>query len=272
MMLTSYFDEAIAKRPLTGGSEPFTFICGWIASIEQWERYETDWKLFLAAYRIPYLHMKKFAHSKKPFVRFEGKGTLRAKLLNDAADIISNNVKSGFACCVRHEDFRIIDRLYEFSEAFSSPYGFAGRVAMLMANNWTRKKYGKPPEIKYVFEDGDGENIDKGGLIKAVTAITPHLPTPSFEPSRDRTPSRKWPNGRKGLVQLQSSDYLAYESRKALQDRIDGRTSRQSDLRKSNLALLNIPIDRAIINQTTLVKLCERAGIKKRKMHVPLEG
>src|SRR5204863_9101411 len=48
--------------------------------------------------------------------------------------------------------------------------------------------------------------------------ITPSLPAPIFKPGRDSRPSAKWPNGRKGIVQLQAADYLAYEIGKFARD------------------------------------------------------
>jgi hypothetical protein len=47
-MFRSFFDE--------GGDEDHGFIavCGYVASLERWQRFEADWKQMLAYHRVPY--------------------------------------------------------------------------------------------------------------------------------------------------------------------------------------------------------------------------
>jgi hypothetical protein len=56
-MFTCYFDEAGGK------DHGFTVVAGWAASIERWEHFEVDWKLFLIKWGVPHLHMKEFTQS-----------------------------------------------------------------------------------------------------------------------------------------------------------------------------------------------------------------
>jgi hypothetical protein len=45
-MVTCYFDES-------GGDDVgWTFVCGWAATVAQWDRFEIDWKLFLAKNKV----------------------------------------------------------------------------------------------------------------------------------------------------------------------------------------------------------------------------
>jgi hypothetical protein len=49
-----HFDEA------GGIKDSFTVVCGFGSTAAKWERFEIDWKLFLASYKIDYFHMMEF--------------------------------------------------------------------------------------------------------------------------------------------------------------------------------------------------------------------
>ena len=102
-MLTSYFDEGY-KDGL------FTCVCGWASTVEQWDGFEADWKLFLASYRVPYFHMEEYAQSVGPFKKWKGLKVIRRKFCQDAAEIICSRVKRGFIFYVRQAPF---DTFYE---------------------------------------------------------------------------------------------------------------------------------------------------------------
>jgi hypothetical protein len=213
-MLACYCDEAEETyTALRGG---FTVVAGYTGTAQKWDGFEIDWKLLLAHYKVPYLHMRELAHWIGPYAKWKERPMVRNHFLRDASEIIRSKVQMGFTCFVWHLSFQRVNALYKLEECFSTPYALSGYLCMAIAEQW-RAKGGKP-EIKYVFEDG---GIDKGGLVRGTTSILPHMPTPTFEAGKDWKPSRKWPQGRKGLVHLQAADYLAYENRKALTDRIN---------------------------------------------------
>ncbi|MGH9682008.1 MAG: hypothetical protein ACRD4S_00105 [Candidatus Acidiferrales bacterium] len=249
-MLTGYFDEGVRKNL-------FTAVCGWTSTVEQWDGFEVDWKLFLASYRVPYFHMKEFAPSQGPFAKWKDRNQIRKRFCHDAAEIIKSRVKLGFIFYVRDAAFNTVNSLFDVSGVWSSPYGMAGRCCMELAEDW-RKEHRNSEEIKYVF---DGGCPDKGGLIRAVTNIKPFLPIPSFEASRDWKKSAKWPNGRKALVQLQAADYLAYECRKAMADRLEKHIPAK---RKSFAAILGVPVRMAAIQEMRLARICNAYGITRR--------
>jgi hypothetical protein len=200
-MLTAYFDEAID----TG----FTVVCGWVADVAQWENFEVDWKLFLIKHDIPYFHMKEFAQSVGPFSKWKGSETVRKQFLVDAWDIISSRVRRGFVCTVHDELFDSINTSHRLIESFRSCYALAGRETMDWANRYANAM--RLP-VKCVFEDG---GPDKGGLLSTAD-IAPMVSSPDFEPSRDIQDRKK--GMRRGVVQLQAADYLAYEIRKYIVD------------------------------------------------------
>jgi hypothetical protein len=77
---SAYMDE-------TGHSKDerqrFVGIAGLIAPVSRWETFERQWKATLELYKIPYFHMKEFAHSKQTFKDWEGKEEERKKLLGE---------------------------------------------------------------------------------------------------------------------------------------------------------------------------------------------
>jgi hypothetical protein len=256
-MLTCYFDEA-------GGSDiGYTVVAGWAASVEQWDRFEADWRIFLAKYDVSHFHMKQYAQSSGPFRKWKGgqwEGT-RKNFMRDAAHIILSNAQRGFISLVPHESFAEIDRRYKLRDFFSSEYAFVGRACVAGANQWWNRTRSSPLDMKYIFEDG---GPDKGGLIQSMTAFPPYLPSPAFEPSRNIAPSRKWPQGRTGVIQLQAADYLGYEIRKLLMD-VDIIKTGERTFRRSLLALRGIQIDRCLYTSERIETMCKAGNIPSRR-------
>src|SRR5258707_13441028 len=259
-MLVAYFDESEVQQPEIGG---LLIVSGWIASVAQWEQFEFDWKLFLAKYDMPYLHMKEYAHSVGPFKKWEGKEGTRRNFISDAADIIRNTIQGGFACGVSEQVFEQTDAVYELRSKFPSPYALAGRSGASMAVEWQKKRdRGLSQEIRYVFEDREQY---KGGLFHAMTEVVPAMPSPIFEPGRDQKPSEKWPDGRKGLVQLQAADFLAYGWGKFGSD--GGKLMQGSrQIRNSMNALPANKVRRIFLTSRHLAFFCRGLNIPKRTM------
>jgi len=84
MFYTSYFDES------GGLDHGFIAVCGWLASVERWQRFEKEWKLLLSFHDVPYFHMKELAHFNGPYEKWLGKviTSPRTEFLKEAAGII----------------------------------------------------------------------------------------------------------------------------------------------------------------------------------------
>ncbi len=204
-MLACYLDEAGGKR------EQSTVVCGWISTVAKWEQFEIDWKLFLLAYKVTDLHMKYFSQSKGQFSKWKGADAIRRSFISDAHSIIKDHVNFFVACFADHRLIAIADKNLRVSEMFGSPYAIAGRACVAQVEAW-RNRQSDPSQIKYIFEDGCQ---DKKSLVEALS-LPDRLPSVGFEPSRDIAS----PHGilRKGVVQLQAADFLAYELRKHKQE------------------------------------------------------
>jgi hypothetical protein len=246
-MLTCYFDEA------GGIDHGFIVVAGYIASVEQWEHFEADWKLFLISYKIPYFHMAKLSQFKGPYAKWADCPNFRARFLIDAAAIIQSRVQRGFACFVPYEDFKRADCDYELREGLNSPYALAGMLCVANAIMWVRRAKNPPVNLEYIFEDG---GPDKEGLLKAMSKSK--LSAPIFKPSRDIR-DRKM-GLRPGVVQLQAADYLAYEIRKYVHDHPN------RPARASLAALTGVEVDRRFLSYERLIKVCEDLKFKRRQL------
>jgi hypothetical protein len=249
-MLTCYHDEA------GGDDHAFIIVSCFVASVNQWNQFEDDWRIFLASHDVPYLHMKEFAHFKGPFAKFEKQEGTRKKFIAQASAIMCDRIQHAFSCYVNYDAFQKLNSEYELDSLLNSPYAFAGRGCIALVNDW-RLKSSNDLDMEYVFEEG---GPDKGGLINAVTKLQPYLPIPIFKPSRDTEIQR-------GVVQLQAADYLAYEMRKWVSDLPKFRARER--LPRVSLGLLS-PIEHNWIfeDETRLEELCRKAGVKRRPLAV----
>ena len=245
-MLTAYFDESCSKG--------FTVICGWVASVDEWDNFEVDWTLFLISYDVPYFHMNEFAHSTGPFAKWKDTPHFRKRFLRDAWDIIRRRTRGGFVCSVQDVLFNRINRFYKLREKFPSHYALAGRECIRWAHDYAGDLCEK--EVRCIFDDG---GPDKGGLLRSAS-IEPKLPNPMFEPSRDVRDRKR--GVRKGIVQIQAADFLAYEVRKYIVGHA---------LIRSGQRLPRAPLwmfgqrrpDRKFFNEQRFVDHCHEFGIEK---------
>jgi hypothetical protein len=247
-MFEIYCDES------GGADHGFIAVCGWLASVERWRRFETEWKVMLAAYDVPYLHMKEFAQFKGPFDKFQQVNrSPRIDFVKDATRIIREAVEFGFVCVVNYEDFRKVNSRFQLKESVRSPYALAGRFCIARSNVWVKQNGYSLRDVAYVFEDG---GPDMGGLVEVTKQAGLHIPT--FSPSRDTETQL-------GIVQLQAADFLAYEMRKAVVDHRDPFTKPEF-FRKSFQEFFSCDVEQGNYREEQLVDLCETAKIPIREI------
>lgn len=165
---------------------------------------------------------------------------LRKRFISDAAEIIRGTIVRGLISSVSHRIFDMANERICLSETLSTPYALAGRACVASEFD---------PEVEFVFEDG---GPDKGGLLKAMN-VEYRFPDPIFRPSRDI--KDKNGNIRKGTVQLQAADFLAYEVRKHRRE-FTNRTGRAP--RRSLYEILKVPIVNMMsFKGNNVVELCK---------------
>lgn len=249
-MLSAYFDDSERKG--------FTVVAGWIASVEAWDRFEIDWKLFLASYKVPYFHMKEFAHSVGPYKKWKESRYIRARFLREAWNVIKPQIHGGFISGVPDILFNRMNRIYELREAVPNEYALAGRACIEWADELAK---GEGTEYRCIFDDAGTGN--KCALIKAAD-LHPKLYNPIFEHSRD-IPHKK-SGVRKGFVHLQAADFIAYECQKHISDHALIRSGQKVPRVPLLFFGEKKPHPRTYLwTEERIIRFCERFGIKRRE-------
>jgi hypothetical protein len=87
-MFQSFFDES------GGADHGFITVCGWVASVERWRQFETEWKTMLVQFNVPYFHLKELSQSRGPYSKWFGKPSAeRDALFAEASRIIRGTVE-----------------------------------------------------------------------------------------------------------------------------------------------------------------------------------
>jgi hypothetical protein len=241
-MLASYFDASY-DNPKT-----VTVVSGWIGTVYGWERFDTDWKILLAQYDLPYFHMKEFAHSVGPFKTWKEEENKRAVFLAKAVDVIGTCALYGLACIVEHAAFDKVSKSLPLAQIGGVPFSLAGRDCIAHANVWLNQSQRGLP-VKYIFENGDQ---GKGELMRIMNRDC--LPTPIFAPSVDTS------NGDIGLTPLQAADFAAWEVLKTYRS---GENLPLYKYRRSIMELARIPGWWGRYAEKDLVALCRKAMATK---------
>jgi len=245
---TLYLDAAGGK------DHGFIVVAGYLSTFEKWVSFATKWNLHLAAYDIPYFHMKEFSQSTGAFAGWNHQEDRRRSFLSKAAGIIEKHVERSFGCIVEFDTFERVNKRYGLNDIAGVPYSLAGINCVAKAGNALLGR-----NVAYVFEDGDK---GKGELMRIMGQEG--YPSPCFGPSRDIQK-----NGRvvKGIVQLQAADFAAYELRKVFKD--DPTEAWPLEKYRKSLRMLasiggSNPNDWGRFREKELVELCKnkKAGLR----------
>ena len=246
MAFTANFDAS------GGSSEVAKVVAGYMARVEDWERFDADWRLVLAHDNVPYFHMKEFAHFKCPYADWRGQDTRRANFLARLVGVAADHLRRRASSVVLIKDFNEVDKIYPLSEIFDSPYVLAARTCVAKMRLWMESNdYNEP--LRCIFEGGDSD-VNKGLLIKRFSMDG--FPAPTFEPKRDE--SGRW------HTPFQAADFAAWELLKGMRSAEQGLIRSLRDLRPSLLRLGAIPADDGTFERDDLIRSCETAKWPKR--------
>ena len=93
-VLSTYLDGG---GSVAGSSSSVFTVAGYLATDEQWGRWETDWQAALDRFQVPAANMKQFAQFSAPFEAWKEDDTRRADFLESLANIIHQHDLEGFA-------------------------------------------------------------------------------------------------------------------------------------------------------------------------------
>lgn len=148
-MLAAYFDASGDQY----GGQPLV-VAGLASTEGKWLHFERQWRSMLREFRVPYLHMREYAHSVGPYRLWKDDPATRRHFLARATDVIGRHVKHVSTLYVDPKDFREVDEQYELGEFYSGAYPIAAGGCAIKVKEWKGRRYKEQP-IHYVFEAGD---------------------------------------------------------------------------------------------------------------------
>jgi hypothetical protein len=238
-MFTAYFDESG-----THDQSAALVVSGYVASVQQWEKFDKEWKDALADEGLTHFHMKDFAHSKKEFSTWKDNEPRRKRFLERLINIIRKNVRKSFSNAVILDAYRKVNSKYTFQEYLGKPYAFCARLCMTGVEYW-KEQHDYQDEVPSIFEDGAH---DKGAFLDILKRDKYLIPV--FGQKREHTP-------------LQAADFVAWENLKIYNQKEAG-TLNTKRLRKPFLALYSMPQDWGVYTIKNLEDICRIYNIPLR--------
>lgn len=182
----AYFDDS--GHP--DGQEA-VIVAGFIATRDQWQELEREWKDVLDHAGLDHFHMKEFQHSDDmPFHKKEA-------ILRRLVKIIESNTIRPIAHIVLMKEYKAVNEKYAMEEVLGAPYSMAGRSVARSLNIWRAENMSPSDTLSVYFEDGSKH---KGDFIDAMGRD--HLQPPTFVKNKD-------------VVAFQATDLFAWEMMRA---------------------------------------------------------
>ena len=243
-MFTAYLDDS--------GSPDDTLavvVAGFVASDEQWERFERNWNATLKQFGVPLFHMREFAHSVGAFYKFKGNREDREWLLRQLLSHIKLRVRHSCGHAVIMNDFRKVSSSHAMEAIDITPYSLCGRTCLASVSAWAKRWGIAESQIRYVFEDG---SRGKGTLEQRI--LRDKGITPEFKKKHESIP-------------LQAADLFAYEllagNRAIFERGVDSFDALRYPIRQLS-DLLRQPLDWGTYSLKDLEEFCKNAGVPRR--------
>jgi hypothetical protein len=187
-------------------------LAGYITTVKKWRKFEKLWKQTLVRYKVPYLHMKEFAHYKKPFDIFWDEKLKQEKperkaFIQSLIDVMEETNLKGIMAVVRLADLKRFndERGLKIDALAFNLYILMGMVSLT---------YPKKP-IEFIIDRANkpGQMMDKAreyadtDIYLAGCTDSIHLSVlPKGITFKEVTP-------------IQTADFLAWEIRKLMDSR-----------------------------------------------------
>jgi hypothetical protein len=220
-------------------------VAGWVSKGPRWSTFDADWRIALASFNVPYLHMREFAHSTGPFSSWRGQESKRIGFLQTLIDVIGSSVDCGIGMLLPMNIFASVNKIFRVSEELGNAFTACALMCIIHG-----QRVKNTFEMEYYFECGD---VGRSELQRVLTKHGHPLPT--FQPSRDQGEVR-------GATPLQAADLLAYELLKSYKI---GEFEPEWKHRQSAKHLHSkVPGDYKRYNETDLIQFCLKLGITQR--------
>jgi len=234
---TAYFDES--GSPDEGKA---LVVAGYVASVEQWRKFDDEWHAALAHEGVRRFHMRDFAHSRREFESWKGDEERRTAFIKTLVGIIRRNIRKSFSEAIILNDYNRANEKYLLAEQLILPYPLCAWACARSVNRWA-KEHGYTDPVLHIYEDGAKHK-------KQFKKLMEHqgYPDPIFSTKDD-------------YIAFQAADFVAWESLKFYTEREAGTFKR---FRQSFEALYSMPYDWNVYLGEQLEAFCQRSGIPLR--------
>ena len=243
-MMSAYCDASGTE------DQPVVAVAGWIGPVARWDTFEVDWKIALARFDVPYLHMKEFAHFKGPFETWKGDEPKRRAFLATLTHVIHSSATMIIGTLVPTDVVREVDREFCVTEHLGNAFTVAALVTILNG----QRVFGVD-QVEWFFEAGDRGR----GPLEDMLERYKH-PLPTFRPSRDQ-------KGIRGVVPLQAADFAAYE---LFRDCKTGEGQPAWRYRMSGIKLFSFKQLLVKYSNSNLLDMCEKLAVPPRNKTDPV--
>jgi hypothetical protein len=180
---------------------------GFIASVDQWEAFESEWLGVLNWAKVSHFHKKMFTAKLPPFDDPKWKEeSYCAEFMSRLCKAIYKNVRFQILNLLRMSDWRQVNLEYCLEESKWSPYAISGVSAIDASFVWAERNNIPPSHMEFYFESGD---VGHGDLVHH--CLNRYGFQPGFKP---KCPDALFPHA-KELTPLQAGDLVAGYNRTA---------------------------------------------------------
>lgn len=223
-MFTFYGDESYA--PNTNAYA----VSGYIATVEQWEEWEREWRELGRGEGFTILHKRLLETNVKgsvfewPDLTADEKREKKKRINSRACDIILRRVNAGFTAAISKTEWKEIVAESRWAAALGKSFYAAGvYVCLNLISMWIEQFPNRRDPIdgiRYVFEEGADGRDEAEAMIREFKRDERQcerykIKGYSFEKKKD-----VWP--------LQAADFLAYESYRHIDNQLMGEVKRDS--------------------------------------------
>lgn len=199
-MLSAYMDETGHSKD---EQQRFVGIAGLIAPAASWEAFERKWKATLGSFKLPYFHMKEYAHSTQAFKGWEGNEVKRQKLFGKLMLHIETAHPLPFGAIISMEDFRSFTK--EQQGYFRDPYFLCFQSLVAACSSILEfRKVPDEEKVALIFSD-------QGEFRHRALQIYKNVETATYYVRRSTPPIFR---DMREIVPLQAADIIAYEMHK----------------------------------------------------------
>lgn len=225
-VFTVYLDESYG--PVDAYS-----VAGYVGTVEEWIKFERDWKGMLKTEQVDYLHKRELEHCEGQFKKWktlskEEQAANKLRVNKQASGIIRRRASAGFGFSVIKSEWDRVDKGM-WASWYGENFYAAGALNCMrtIVSKWAVEFNHEEP-IRYIFERGAEGAHEVDRMLRIFDRYDSlrfayRLGGWSFERKKDEViKGVSYP----GVIQLQAADFLAYEVYRDMEHRIIGDQSR----------------------------------------------